>query len=258
MNAKPLLKWSLPLLMIQFMVLATGCLETRRSRDDVNAARQVSETIPPAQKMRADNDSRLDEMQQDMRVFAGRLEALEHNQGQGADVHKQEIMNLRQQVEATNERIKLLEQHVEAMEMRIMAAINMAEKAGPPAGGSAASAGAGGGAGAVVAAPVGKAGGKGAAGAASGGGEEAGGDAFAEGDKHFQNKEWRKAIVSYNKFRDKNPKSKNAAEATYKIGVAFAEMGMKKEAKAFFEQTLNDYAGSGAARKAKYRLSNMK
>lgn len=74
----------------------------------------------------------------------------------------------------------------------------------------------------------------------------------------FDAKDWKKAILSLQEYVQKYPKGKNAAMATYHIGVAFQELKMKDEAKAFYQETLEKFAKSSAARKAQYRLNQMK
>lgn len=74
----------------------------------------------------------------------------------------------------------------------------------------------------------------------------------------FANKKWKEAAVGYQKYRDANPKGANYADATYKIGVCFQEMGMKSESKAFFEEAIERFPNSRTAEKAKYRLKTLK
>ncbi len=44
---------------------------------------------------------------------------------------------------------------------------------------------------------------------------------------HFKNKEWKKAILSYQKYSEDSPKGKMVAEAKYKIGVSFRPMNFQ-------------------------------
>ncbi len=81
---------------------------------------------------------------------------------------------------------------------------------------------------------------------------------YVQAEKDFANKKWKEAAVGYQKYRDLNPKGKNYADATYKIGVCFQEMGMKSEAKAFFEEAMERYPSTRTAEKAKYRLKTLK
>lgn len=73
----------------------------------------------------------------------------------------------------------------------------------------------------------------------------------------FAQKEWKKAILSYQKFVDKFPKSKLVPDSKYKTGVCFQELEMLEEAKAFYEETLVQYPQTLAGKKSKIRLGNL-
>lgn len=75
---------------------------------------------------------------------------------------------------------------------------------------------------------------------------------------HFANKEWKKAILNYQKYVEDFPKGKEVADAKYKIGVCFQELGMKEEAMAFFEEVVANFSKSEAGKKAKMRLGKLK
>ena len=81
---------------------------------------------------------------------------------------------------------------------------------------------------------------------------------FDEGEAQFDGKNWRQAIVSYQKYRDGYPKGKMYPEATYKIGVCFQELKMKDEAKAFFDEVTTKFPGSKEAKKAAFRAKSLK
>lgn len=74
----------------------------------------------------------------------------------------------------------------------------------------------------------------------------------------FANKEWKKAILNYQKYVDETPKGKEVSDSKYKIGVCFQELGMKEEAMAFFEEVVANYGKTDAGKKAKIRLSKLK
>lgn len=74
----------------------------------------------------------------------------------------------------------------------------------------------------------------------------------------FAKKEWKKAILSYQKYVDEFPKGKNVPEAKYRIGVCFQELGMKEEAAAFYEEVVAQHPKSDAGKRSKIRLSKLK
>lgn len=81
---------------------------------------------------------------------------------------------------------------------------------------------------------------------------------YEEGEDLFAAKKWKEAVVSYQKYRDTYPKGKMYADATYKIGVCFQELKMKDEAKAFFDEVMSKFPGSKEAKKASFRMKNLK
>ncbi|MBC7421717.1 MAG: tetratricopeptide repeat protein [Bdellovibrio sp.] len=82
--------------------------------------------------------------------------------------------------------------------------------------------------------------------------------AYESAQEFFAKKEWKKAIFNYQKYADESPKGKNVADAKYKIGVCFQELGMKEEAMAFYEEVIANYSKSEAGKKAKMRLAKLK
>lgn len=83
-------------------------------------------------------------------------------------------------------------------------------------------------------------------------------ETYNQAEEMFKQKDWKKAILTYQKYRDDNPKGKMLPEATYKIGVSFQELGMKEEAKTFYEEVVAKYGQSEMAKKAKFRLGQLK
>lgn len=84
------------------------------------------------------------------------------------------------------------------------------------------------------------------------------GGSFQAAEAAFDSKDWRSAILEYENYRKENPKGKNLALATYKIGVSFQELGKKEEAKVFYEEVVAKFPGSKDAKKASQRLKSMK
>ena len=74
----------------------------------------------------------------------------------------------------------------------------------------------------------------------------------------FDKKDWKKAILNYQKFVEEFPKSKNVPDAKYKTGVSFQELGLKDEAMAFYEEVALQYPTNAAGKKAKTRIASLK
>ncbi len=82
-------------------------------------------------------------------------------------------------------------------------------------------------------------------------------NAFERGEKKFSQQNWRGAISEYQLYREQYPKGRNYAEATYKIGVCFQELTLKSEAKSFYQEAVQKYPSSKAAKKSKIRLKQL-
>lgn len=76
-------------------------------------------------------------------------------------------------------------------------------------------------------------------------------------EEYFGKKEWKKAILSYQKFAEEFPKSKLVPDAKYKTGVAFQELGLKDEALAFYEEVQAQYPQTLAGKKSKIRIASL-
>ena len=83
-------------------------------------------------------------------------------------------------------------------------------------------------------------------------------DQFQNGEVAMSKKEWREAILHFQKYRELFPKGKRYPNATFKIGQAFYELGMKDEAKTFFEEVSTKYPDNPLAKQAKDRLKKIR
>lgn len=81
---------------------------------------------------------------------------------------------------------------------------------------------------------------------------------FERADDQFNNKNWKQAIVEYQNYREKYPKGRRYRQATYKIGVSFQELGLKKEAKSFYSEVVEKFPKTKTATQAKNRLKKLK
>lgn len=81
---------------------------------------------------------------------------------------------------------------------------------------------------------------------------------FDDAEAQFNAKKYKESIVLYQKYRDTYPKGKMFLEATYKIGYAFQELGMKDEARSFFEEVVAKAPKSKEAKKASFRMKTLK
>jgi len=214
-----------------------ACLQTREEIQKENEERQLKEQVSSIQKSHADADMRYNDLENEIRVVSGRVEVVEHNQQVYHQSDRQEMEGIKKAIDAQNEKIKLIEQHLDQMDARLNQTIQtLANSPGPAAGSGSAT-------NAQGAVETGKK-----------------GDAkiYSEGEALFSRKEFKKALVKFQSYREKNSKGQKAAEATYKIGVCLVELGLKKEAKEIYQETIENYPGTPSAKKAKFRLTQLK
>ena len=81
---------------------------------------------------------------------------------------------------------------------------------------------------------------------------------WLQAEEDFKNKNWRSAIANYQKYRMAQPNGKNYAPATYKMALAFQELGLKQDAKAFFDEVITRFPNSEHAKKAQFRVKQLK
>lgn len=212
-------------------VSLSACLATRQE------IRQGVRSEPPSaeQQSQANNEVRYEELEEQMRKMLGRIETLENNLSQmNAEKTggRSELISVKK---STDEKLKVfedamtklekeqlaLDQKVEALKVAHAAAAEAAAKESKPTAGGAKK-------------------------------------AFEAGEVEFQKKKYKEAIVSFQKYRDTNPTGKHYAEATYKIGVCFHDLGMKAEAKSFYSEVAEKYPHSEWAKKASGKLKSLK
>ncbi len=77
---------------------------------------------------------------------------------------------------------------------------------------------------------------------------------------YFAKKDFKNAILEYQKFVDANAKSKNklVPEAKYKIGLCFEAMGLKDEAQSFYEEVAAQHGSTEFGKKAKAKVTKTK
>lgn len=215
---------------------STGCvaLKTREEVNQTETTKAQQSQVTQLQTQKAEADNKVLVLQDELRQLNGRLDMLEkreHDQQQAANV----------QTGPTNkdviEQMKIFEQNNAAMRAKIEeleGKLATAQKAQSVA----------------AEKPVVK--------EKNSKSTKDSKDNYEAADDLFNKKEWKSAILSYQAYRDANPKGSNYAQATYKIGVSFQELKMKDEAKVFFEEVIQKFPKSPAARKSKFRLGQLK
>lgn len=215
-------------------LVLTGCLKTRSDVREIEQKQVIQQEVTKLQRTNADVSSRFSEMEEDLRDLRGRLEVLEHKGGQGAKEAEAVKKFAADQNADTNKKLALLQEGLENLEKNVLqltADVNAlkAEKAAQAAHAAAAEAK-----------------------------NEAKKSSYDLGQESFDQKDWKKAILNFQKYRDDNPNGKKVPDAIYKMGVSFQELGMKDEAKTFYDELVAKYPNANEARKAKIRLKSLK
>lgn len=218
---------------ILFSMTTFGCLKTRSEMKDTETRQAVQQQVVSLQKNTADSSNHFAELEEQMRALNGRTEVLENRlsmKGQETDREKKSLADqnaeLYRKVNILQESLGKMEQQIGVLstQMTVIEAQNQAQAN-------------------ARAAPAAVTSKK---------------NYFETAQDHFAQKEWKKAILNYEKYREESPKGKQVAEATYKIGVCFQELGLKDEAKTFFEEAITRFPKSEDSKRAKIRLKGLK
>ncbi len=222
------------ILFVSALLMASGCVGLR-TREEVNnqlgtkRQAQGQTQVTQIQREKADAENKVLILQDEIKTLHGRLDLLErkaqNNQASQMGPTNSDIIEQMKIFEQSNATLKA---KIEDLEKRLAAAqaANVPKPTAPSAPAS------------TTAAP--KPG------------------PFQLAETAFSKKQWKDAILNYQAYRDQNSKGKSYAEATYKIGVSFQELNMNEEAKVFFEEVLQKFPKSPTARKAKFRLGQLK
>ncbi len=77
---------------------------------------------------------------------------------------------------------------------------------------------------------------------------------FLRAEAYYKLKEYKKAIVDYSKFPEKFNRSTRMPAALYKIGLSFEALGLKDDARGFYQELNDKYPKSPEAKKIKGKL----
>lgn len=205
-------------------------LRTREEVNEMETSKQANAQVNQLQKQKAEADNKVLVLQDELRQLNGRLDMLERRaQEQGSGANGPSNSDVIEQMKIFEQQNAAMKAKIDDLEGKLAAAqkaqaataVAAVEKSAPAI-------------------------------------KEKDKDSYESAEDLFNKKEWKSAILSYQSYRDANPKGKNYADATYKIGVSFQELKMKDEAKVFFEEVVQKFPKSPAARKSKFRLGQLK
>ncbi|AHI04948.1 hypothetical protein BDW_02190 [Bdellovibrio bacteriovorus W] len=224
------MKFLLPLIALSFVL--TGCLKTRNDVRENEQRTVMQQQVVTLQKTNADAASRLGDVDEQIRYLNGRVEVLENRLAQSNNGVEHAFKASQEQNRDLSQKVILLQEALTKMEKDVFALNSeiqslKAQKA----------------AAAQAEAAAAK--------------QQSKKNGYELGEEHFNKKDWKQAILSYQKYRDSNAKGPKFADATYKIGVSFQELGMKDEAKTFYDEVVSKFPKSEEARRAKIRLKGL-
>lgn len=207
-----------------------GVLMTRSDLKEAEKKNQIQDQVVNLQKTTADTNSRFAEIEEDLRRANGRIEVLENRLMQAqqekeknSSLSEQSLSEQNRKTLILQEEVIKLQEQVEALKAEVQNSKNQTSNNSN---------------------------------ATSSAGAKK--NAYEIGEDLFDKKDWRRAILSYQKYRDTFPKGRQFADATYKIGVCFQELGMKEEAKTFYDEVVAKFGNSPEAKKARTRLRSLK
>lgn len=212
------------------LFLVSACLKTRGEVKETEQRQVIQQQVTTMQKANADSNNRFSEIEEKVREMNGRVEVLESKSQAGDQDTAKDIKTLAEQQAEISRKLNLLQESMIKMEAQMQqnvadASARKAEKGAEEARAAA---------------------------------NQAKKSIYQVAEDQFAQKEWKKAILSYEEYREKNPSGKKFADATYKIGVCFQELKMKDEARTFYEEVSAKFPNSEEARRAKLRLKSLK
>jgi len=197
-----------------------SCLQLRSDSDEKQEKKAAESQVTQLQRSRADQEAQIQGYEAQLRAQNGRIETLE-DQMQKVQAANEE---LQKKVTANEDRIKNDEQALLQLDQMMKS-----KPSKPP----------------VVAEDSDK-------------GSDKKKNPYDEAEDHFAQKDWKKALTLYEKYRVKNPNGEHYPMATYKMAVSFQELKMNKEAKLFYEEVVEKFPKSKVAKQATFRLNQMK
>jgi TolA-binding protein len=215
------------------LTLSVGCLRTRESVRESDQKEVMQEQVSTLQLKNADSIARLTETQEVLRDVSGRVGNLENRMDQFLKFGDSRVNSILEHNQVLKRQVDLLQQEVVQLQSSWQS-LQQEAKANAAAASSSHSL-------------VGE--------KSKSSGKEG---VFEEAESFFNKKDWKRAIVTYQKYREESPKSFKTPEVVYKIGVSFQELGLKDEARAFFDEAISKYPQSPAARKSRIRLKAIK
>lgn len=213
-------------------VLFQSCLETRDSAKDVEEKQQLQKQVGSLQRTTADVNSKFQETDDSISKLSARMDVIDNHSNKNEEKLEKSMVPRDQKVRELTDKLAVHQEIMTKMDAQITALQNQVTLLSDE----------------MRKAPVQSA-------SKSEGGEKV---EYKVAEEFFEKKQWQDAAISFEKYRKQNPKGKHAAEALYKIGVSFQELGSKDEAKVFFKDVVSQYPNSTESKKASTRMKAIK
>jgi TolA-binding protein len=218
------------------VALMTGCLQTRSAMQEQEEKQVLRSQVQNLQQSTADVGAQFNDINDEFRRQNGRIETVEaRTQQMTTQMQNRDAMN-EQRFKEINERLVAYHEAITRMDTQIVQMSQQMAQLQEELKRSRESAAK------QKVAPAAPAKDKGN---------------FTQAEEDFERKNWKDAILNYENYRKMNPTGRQYAVATYKIGVCFEELGMKDDAKAFYEEVLSKYPKSREASRATSRLRGL-
>ena len=217
-------KWTSAFVVLPLLAISVGCLKTRQDLEEQEQRQVMQQQVSTLQQRNADSNSKISEFESAIRETTGKIDTVEAKQRARDQEVSQELKLQADNQMALAKKMDLIQEEVVALQAQVQAL--QAELSGKSDSKKQAS--------------------------------SSKKSSFDDGNEKFNQKDWKRAILAFQKYREENPKSAKVPEAIYKIGVCFQELGMSNEAKAFYDEVVVKYPKSADAAKAKSRLRSLK
>lgn len=211
------------------MVMTVGCLKTRSDVKETETKQVMAQQVTTLQRTNADTSNRIAELEQEIREMNGKVEVLENKLSRQNPEADKMMKNMNEQVGEANKKLAVYQEELVKQEAIIKQLTQEVESMKSEA-----------------------------AAAKTAEKESEKKTPLQLAEEHFKQNDWKKAIIQYQKYRDENPKGKKVAESTYRIAYAFGELGMKDEAKTFYEEVIAKFPAAPEAKKAKAKIKALK
>ena len=240
---KPFRNVSIPLQLVILGFILSGCLQTRNDVREGEQKQVIQKQVVDLQRTTADVSTRFSDIEEQLRFFNGRIENLESKFSKNDQNAERAIKGHGDNIGEINKKLSILQEALTKMESQMnqiqgeMASLKSDHSAQQS----------------ML---------KEAAKEAKETNEKKSKDekrnTYDVGLEYFKQKDWKKSIIEFSKYRDKNPNGKYYGDSTYKIGVCFQELGDKDDAKTFYQEVISRFPNSDEARRAKTRLKGLK